>query len=255
MTEVLHLALGDSATGCLRVACRSHGLPGTAFGIPDDLSHGPLDDGRARIDYMRTCHRGYEDWPFDATDAFGSWPRIIDRLDRDRPAAVAIWSGDNVSETTFLAMACWRLGRRPEPVLRVAVTGHGNPPYVAFHRPAELAELYSTRRELTESERVILSEDFERIRDETGLLRRLENGRVIGVPVDHYDGLLRESCADDWTPAPRVVGAAMARCDRHNLMSDLFFSSRLRTLVDAGDIEADAVQRRLRDYAVRLARR
>jgi len=73
--------------------------------------------------------------------------------------------------------------------------------------------------------------------------------------VDHYDRLLRESCAPSWTPAPRVVGAAMARCDRRNLMSDLFFSSRLQVLIDAGDIEVDAVRSRLREYAVRLAPR
>lgn len=39
MARVLHLALGGSAAGSLRVACRSHGLPGTALSIPDDLSH------------------------------------------------------------------------------------------------------------------------------------------------------------------------------------------------------------------------
>lgn len=43
-------AFGDSAATCLRAACQSHGMPGAAFAIPDDLSHGPLDDGRARMD-------------------------------------------------------------------------------------------------------------------------------------------------------------------------------------------------------------
>jgi hypothetical protein len=37
-------------------------------------------------------------------------------------------------------------------------------------------------------------------------------------------------------------------------MSDLFFSSRLRILIDAGHIEADAVRTRRREYAVRMAR-
>ena len=49
-----HIALGESAEACLSAACRAHGMPGTALGIPDDLSHGPLDDGRARIDYMES---------------------------------------------------------------------------------------------------------------------------------------------------------------------------------------------------------
>ncbi|MEA3274262.1 MAG: DUF3658 domain-containing protein [Pseudomonadota bacterium] len=54
-----------------------------------------------------------------------------------------------------------------------------------------------------------------------------------------YDALLLESCAPTWTPAPRVVGTAMDRCDEHNRMSDLFFSSRLQVLIDAGAVEAD----------------
>jgi hypothetical protein len=151
-------------------------------------------------------------------------------------------------------MVCWQLRQLPEPVLRVSIPAGDDPPYVALHMPADLAELYSTRRELTGSERAILGEEFERIRSGTGLLRRLDNGRIIGVPADHYDRFLLESCASRWTPAPRVVGTAMARCDRCNLMSDLFFSSRLQILIGARRIEADAVPRRLRDYAVRPAR-
>jgi hypothetical protein len=37
-------------------------MPGAALGMPDDLSHGPLDDGRAHIGYMRDCLRGYDRW-------------------------------------------------------------------------------------------------------------------------------------------------------------------------------------------------
>ena len=68
---------------------------------------------------------------------------------------------------------------------------------MALYTPAELAETYSTRRALTVSERVLLAADFECIRGQTGLLRRLENGRIIGVPVDLCDRLLLESCASD----------------------------------------------------------
>lgn len=82
----------------------------------------------------------------------------------------------------------------------------------------------------------------------------MENGLIIGVAVDHYDRFLLKACESNWTPATRVVGAAMARCDSHNLMSELFFSSRLQTLVDAGHIEANAVRTRLREYSVRLER-
>ena len=146
MHNPLHIALGESAEGCLRAACRAHGLPGTALGIPDDLSHGPLDGGRARIGYMRDRFRGYDDWYLDVTDAFAPWRAMIARIDEARADAVVIWSGDNASEATFLAMACWWLGNRSARVLRVAMPGTDGRHYVAIHTPAELADLLEIGR-------------------------------------------------------------------------------------------------------------
>jgi hypothetical protein len=253
MRDPLHIALGDSAEGCLRAACLAHGMPGTALGIPDDLSHGPLDDGRARIDYMRDRFRGYDDWYRDVTDAFAPWRALIEGIDEGRADAVVIWSGDNASEASFLAMACWWLEQRRVRALRVAEPGRDGRHYVAIHTPAELADLFASARELTDPERTDRAADFLRIRGETGLLRRWEEGRILGVPMDRYDPLLLDSCGTEWTPAARVVGTAMSRCDGHNLMSDLFFCSRLQRLIDAGRIEADGRRDRLREYAVRLA--
>ena len=196
--SIVHLALGDSAAGSLRVACKSHGLPGAVFiSIQDDLSHGPLVDGYERISYMRDCYRGYDNWTLDIIDAFVPWKKFIEWLGREKPEAVVIWSGDNVSEATFLAMACWQLKKRPEPVLRVAIPGQDDPPYVALHQPVELAGLYAGRQVIVDTDRALLSDDFVRIRNETGLLRRWEHGRIIGVPEDHYDHLLMASCETD----------------------------------------------------------
>lgn len=228
-------------------------MPGTALGIPDDLSHGPLDDGRARMDYMRGCFRGYADWPFQATDAFLPWRAMMERIGRNEPESILVWSGDNVSEATFLAMACWWLRTRSEPLLRVAVPGTDDRYHVALQSPAELADLFTSAQVLTESERADLSEEFVRIRSETGLLRRWNRGQILGAPLERYDPQLIACCPTDWTPAARVVGAAMGRCDPRNRMSDLFFSSRLQVLIDAGRVEALGRRDRLREYAVRRA--
>jgi hypothetical protein len=228
-------------------------MPGTVFCIPDDLSHGPLDDGRARAEYLRACYEGYDEWPSDVTDAFAPWREMIERLDDERPQAVYIWSGDNVSERVFLAMASWRLTGRPESVLHVALPGTDGRHYVAAYTPAELADQFALSRELTGAERAALAEDSERIRDETGLLRRWEDGQIIGVPVDRHDPWLMDACTTDWTHAPRIVGMVMGWCGERNPLSDLFFSSRLQTLINSGRLEADGPRRRLRDYAVRLA--
>ncbi|MEJ2308398.1 MAG: DUF3658 domain-containing protein [Gammaproteobacteria bacterium] len=250
---ILHIALGDSAAGSLREACRNHGLPGSAQGIPDDLSHGPLDDGLARLDYMRACFRGYEDWHPGVTDAFAPWRDLVARIENEKIDTLVIWGGENVSETTFLAMSCWWLRHRPERMLRVPVSGAHGGHYTPMHMPSELADKFRSARELSDSQRTNLAVEFLRIRDETGLLRRWDEGRITDIPLDRYDPLLLESCSADWTTAARVIGSAMSRCDGHNLMSDLFFSCRLQRLIDDEQIEADGTRTRMRDYAVRLA--
>ena len=253
MTRVtpLHVVLGGNAAGSLRAACASLGLPGSVFGITDDLSHGPLGDGALRLDYMRECFRGYDDWRPDRPDAFAPWDDLGLLVERDRPDAVAVWAGESASEATFLAMACWRIPSTTEALLHVAGPMQGWRGGLGAYAPAELLQLWDGRRPLSGPEREELAREFERLRDESGLLRRLEGGGVSGIPLDTYDVLLLAACPGEFTPAPRVVGAAMACCNARNHLSDLFFACRLRHLVDSGEVEAKGPRERLRDYAVR----
>ena len=178
---------------------------------------------------------------------------LITWLDRDRHDAVIIWTGENVSEATFLAMACDRLAGRPEPIVQVAVPGKHGRNYVAVHTPEELGAFFESWRALSDAERAGLAQDFARIREETGLLRRWQHGQLIGIPMDHYDGLLLQACCTGWSLAARVIGAAMGRCDPANSLSDLFFSTRLQALIAAGEILADGPQSSIRHYSVSRA--
>lgn len=224
--DPLHLALGEPAATSLAGAIASGGLPGSVHAMLEDPGHGPLGHGDA-------------------------WTALRDRLDRDHPDAIVVWSGDNASEATFLAMvAAWVEGR-PEPLLRVAAPGGEGRPYVAVHSPAELARLYPTRTLLDEKARRELARDFARMRDEAAPLRRWEGGRIVGVPVEAYDPLLLDACGTEWRPAARVVGAALAACDGPNAVSDVFLWARLDALVDAGRVEVDAPASH-RDRRVRL---
>lgn len=249
----LHLALGDSAAGCVRAALAiSPDISQPVMNIPDDLSHGPLDDGVARMEYMRALFRGYDDkWDEKQRDAFVPWQELIDRLDRDRHDVVVIWTGENVSEATFLAMACDRLAKRSEQIVKITVPCKHGRNYVAVHSPEELRSFITSWRSLSDEERVGLAQEFVRIRKDTGLLRRWQHGRLIGVAVDHYDGLLLKACGTSWSRAMRVVGTAMGCCDPANSLSDLFFVSRLQALIAAGKIQADGPQNSIRYYAIK----
>jgi hypothetical protein len=253
MNTPLHLALGDSAAGCLREACRSHGMPGAVAVIPDDLSHGPLDDGVSRLEYLHACYEGYDEWRFAATDAFAPWRAWLHQLERAPSAAPVIWSGPNASEALLLAMACWWLRDRGRPVLSVSVPTAEGRHHVATRTPGELADLFGERQALTPTDRAALAADFERVRDDPRPRRRWEHGRVVAAPVDCFDQRLLDVCTMVWQPAARLVGTAMARTDSRHSVSDLFYCSRLQVLILDGRIEADGPRRRLGEYSVRLA--
>lgn len=249
MTGPLHLTQGDHAAALLREASGVHALAGTVFPIPEDLSHGPLDDGVGRLAYFRACCAGFANWMSPHTDAFTPWLDLLARLDQMPVTEIVIWAGDNASEATFLAMACAWLQARPE------ILSRASPPpsaYTGQCTPAQLASLHRTRVRLDQPMRQSLAEDFVRLRAENAPIRRWENGRVIGVPIDRYDDLLLHACPTAWTPAARLVGTAMAACDPANLMSDLFFSSRLQALMIAGRIAHDKPRTTLSGYSVRL---
>lgn len=251
----LHLVSGDSAAACLHAACANCGLPGTVVGFSGDLAHGPLDDAEASVAYLRAIAQGYGESETADASPFTQWRAVGERLTRERPAALIVWAGDNVADAVFIAMACDQLAGRREPLWRVSVPEVERRPYVAMHSPEQLSHLYASRVLLSDAARLSLAQDFARIRDSTGLVRRLEGGCVVGVPVEHYDPWLLAACCPDWQAAARVVGTAMGNCDGHNLMGDAFFASRLRALIQAGRIEAHGPQTTFLDCSVRLAAR
>jgi hypothetical protein len=230
-------------------------LPGAVAGLSADLAHGPLDDAEASATYLRAIAKSYGETDTADGSPFAQWQALDERLTRERPDALIVWVADNVADMIFLAMACERLAERREPLWRVQVPEVGLRAHVAMHSPEQLAQLFAARVLLSSEDRLLLAQDFARIRDTSGLLRRLERGCVVGVPVEHYDAWLLAACGPDWQAAAHVVGRAMGNCDRHNLMGDAFFATRLNALIEAGSIEASGPRATFLDCAVRLAER
>lgn len=237
----IHLVLGDSGAGCVRAACVSHGMPGSVVGFSADLTQGLL------LAHSVTSN------VTESNETDRKWSELIVRLGLERPDALVIWTSDNVADAVFVAMACARLARRPEPLLRVEVPAVDMRPFVAMHSPEQLARLYDGLRPMALQERTKLARDFTDICETSGPLRRLVLGRVVGVPLEYYDHLLLAACSEVWQSAGRVVGAAMGHCDGPNLMSDTFFLARLDCLIDDARIEIEGPRTAsLRDSRVRL---
>jgi hypothetical protein len=250
----IHLVLGGAAAGCVQAACNGCGMANAVVGFADELAHGPLADAQARAAYVRALPASDGKAMADSDAPFSQWPAVIGRLERDHPDVV-VWGGDNVADAIFAAMACDRLAGRSEWLWRVQVPELDGRAFVAMHSPAQLACLYATRRPLSAAERLALAQEFARIRDTCGPVRRLEQGRVVGVPSDYYDHLLLSACGPDWRPSGLVVGTAMGRCDGLDLPGDGFFSARLGILVAAGRVATNGPRTALRDCSVRLAQR
>jgi hypothetical protein len=247
----LHLVLGDAAAALLFLAASRHGVPGEVHCIADDLGHGPLHDGVARMKYMRRCYQSSFEWTHTGTDAFADWRALSARLER-QVRDVVVWRAANVSETVLLAMACWRLR---ETIGRLAVVTLPDGRHAGTRSPAELAALFAGVRPLSSRQRAEWAARFEALRDDDGVRRRWLGRRVVTAPETAFDGLVEQACGPDWQAAARVVANAMGAADPRDGLSDVFVASRLMALIRAGSIAADRSPRRLRDYRVRLATR
>lgn len=255
MTTPIHLVLGDHAATLLREAVRQHGLRGEVHAIPDDPSHGPLDDGRERVAYMRDLWRGLgEPWNRPEQDAFDAWRRLMDRLELVADASVVAWCSDSVHDHVFLRMAAWWLRDHPVRLLEVSVPAQSSHIGVGVHDAADLARLAFNAREIEAAARAAMAREFVEIRSRPEPVRRRHGETIEHLPPDTYDQMLMQCLDDGWLPAARVVVRAMDRCEAENRMTDLFFSARLQALIGSGRIEASGDLERLGGYRVRMRR-
>ncbi len=247
----LHLTLGDHAARTLRDAIAGNDIPGEVHCIPDDLSHGPLDDGVERIAHMRRCYVGFDNWDHDVSDAFDPWRELVEKLSHT-PSSLAIWTGPNVSEQTLLRMACWWLRAHATPLFLVEVPRGPSGCHVSTVPAGLLIRSFAHKLGISDGRRASLAARFEGLRSDTGLRRRFSSGEVTSVPIETFDQLVARECRREWSPAARVVANAMERAEADESLSDLFLASRLQALIAAGYIETDRTPTRLREYAVRL---
>lgn len=242
----MHVASGDSAAGCLLAARRADLLPGQILSVNDDLSVGPLGDVSEREAFWDRVMAGYTD-DSPASDVGRAWSAV--QAAADEGADLVVWGGANAAEIVLFDAVCAQTSRLWH--VDVSLASHG-PHYVAEYRPEDLAGFWPDRvRRVTDAECEARGQEFHRLSRMPGNLRRLELGEIVPAPDDLYDHWLVAASSPEWTPAARVVGTAMGRCDRHNRVGDVYLAYRLQVVVDAGRLEADGPRSSLRSYRVR----
>ena len=143
MTAPLHLALGDSAAGCLREACAPMACPEPSWTSRTDYSHGPLMTGRHGSGTGGRATRSDDDWPLKNRRL-----RPVVGLAHCRSRAVAT-PGTERADASEAASWPWPAGgcatRSTEP-LSISLPGSEGRCHVAAHAPEELTALYERGR-------------------------------------------------------------------------------------------------------------
>lgn len=229
----INLVQGHSAGRLLRQAVRDFGLPGEVRVVDDDLSVGPLHDDQTRNEWWLTVYGPQPE--AHQPSLYVQWQTISGNLGAGNE--LVLWSSDSARDYVFERMAAFMLGDRGT-LFHVLVPASGKLEGVPFHNPSALAAMENNKRALTTSEVENWSASFANQSRQSSGVRWLHQGSTVARPEDAFDEYLLERCPPDWTKWYRPIGEAMADCDGKNLLSDAFFSWRLRLLVDAGRVEA-----------------
>lgn len=230
----INLVHGHSAGGSLRQAVRDFGLPGEVRVIDDDLSLGPLQDDKTRNEWWLMVYGPWREVAYQP-DLYDQWQAIRDNLGGVRE--LVLWSSNSASDYVFERMAASMLGDCVA-LFRIAAPASGKLEGVSFHNPEALAGMEKSKRAMGPTEATDWAASFSnRLRQSSGI-RVLQQGVIVALPESDLDEYLLERCPLEWTKWYRPIGHAMGERGGQNLMSDVFFSWRMRLLVEAGRIEA-----------------
>jgi hypothetical protein len=239
----IHVVDGDSAAGSLRWALWNHRIAGEVFRINDDLSLGPLGSADARLAFLRTLHLPPPHDPdetctLDEGDlGFERWREL--QVRSQVPVRILLWVTHSASDHVLLRMASHFLKDTRAALWQVHVPADKDGfEAVAAHGPDALASFAPEAQPIPAAAVGELAQAYQQIAARPELLRLCDaEGTLRYLPIDWYDPLVLECCPTAWTPANRVVGLTMARCEPRHVQGDYFFAARLRALIQAGHVE------------------
>lgn len=240
----IHIADGDSAAGSMRYAIALGKMRGEVFALNDDLSIGSLKNAAERLAFLRTmilppAPMEEETFDIDESDGvFARWEAL--RLRCRVPGRVMLWISGSAADHVLLRMACYFLQSTRATLWCVPVpTFDGGYEAVAAHPPEALARFSPGARPLSATTVGILAHAYMQIAARPEPVRQCDaNGVLHYRDIDCHDALLLDGFPPDWTPAYRVIGSAMGRCEPRHALGDFFFAARLRALIRAGQVES-----------------
>lgn len=254
----LHVTFNRSAAGSLRQALATLGLDEPVAAAIDELNLGPLEPGDAEsraawFEDELGYELGYDEQPSVADSIETFWDAVTARV-----VAPLVWmSRRNAAELAGLHELVWRRGRG------VAVVDVADVPFAEPMRRSSFAvvrddqmiehRLLDRAVPLTPAAVAAHRATWARLRDDGAALRVVGPDGLASAPITYFDDGIVACAPDDWHLGARTVGDAFGPMSAGDFCQAgaQFIWSRVRTLVEAGELEADGDDTGMRTCRIR----
>lgn len=98
----------------------------------------------------------------------------------------------------------------------------------------ELGQFLSLEERLVKSEVNYYASRWEELKEENSQLRALVNDRLISVPIDFYDHLIRREVKETEFKIAKLIGAIISNYQIR--MSDAWFTDRIAYMIEQGEL-------------------
>jgi len=264
MKKTTHIALGDSAAGCLKVFLRNIGKKPEekVLGFRDDLSIGPVSELNTEKGLNRRCQWllamyndiGCADYIGDFENDFSDLYKSVECLDKDQD--VVIWHGQNTGDQMALRFLVSVL--QVNRILEVDVSKGSNESKelnMRFIRslgeccPEEIENLMPVSKLIETDQLEQLKREWLTFKHSNSVLRIIEAEELLEVDESYYDSDIVSNCSYSFDKAACVIGRTMGLSNQ--VVSDTYLDYRIRKLIRNNVIDVMGRQETMRTFSVK----
>jgi hypothetical protein len=265
----VHLVSSASTAGALKVGLER---PKTVISFQDYFSIGPVwkldkKSGQAYRHEWMNDNINLEQDEYELENNFTK--ALLEIEDIPEGVPIYIWTANNGNEQTGLRYLLFLLNNKENEVFVINTTelykrwinSNDEKLYSNLLHPTDLKFLFEKSESispLTREERIQLQREWEVLGQSKETLRLWNNGKIISVPEDYFDGLIKETIADlqnqqgtkDFIRTGRVIGETIHQMEE--MVGDCYLEYRIRHLIYNGVLELKGIPRSMRHYSIKL---
>ncbi|MDP4151360.1 MAG: DUF1835 domain-containing protein [Bacteroidota bacterium] len=275
---MIHIVFQQSDIEALRSAfALDPSFKGELIQIEDDYAVGPLagiyspegiearrqwwrgilagGDYDGLVDKGRTAGRD----PGAPADDNATVAALTERLREDPDEKVWIWAAQNQHDVCGYY---WLMSQLREFQGRIFILYLNNLPFInekgqLFYPvnlfnipPREFLKARKLARPITAAEFEVDPDEWNKLCQENKGVRQLEGGKKLSQhDYDYYDAELKKFLTGDWVKASKLIHACLSKAKQ--ITGDAYLLWRIKTLVAAGEIDAQGELRGMKDFEIK----